>query len=108
MKQFNLYTRRQLVRLGIQLPVVGVAGGLLSACGGKPSAPLCANPDDWSLSEGGLRIANNYTELSEDPEKNCSNCAFFKPEATTSCGQCDIFTGIAHANGYCDSWSAKV
>ena len=108
MTKHNSYTRRQLVRLGVQLPAIGAAGSVLIACGAKQSAPLCANPDDWSMSEGGLRKANNYTELSEDPEKNCRNCAFFKAEADSSCGQCDIFTGAAHADGYCDSWSAKV
>lgn len=108
MSHSDLYSRRRLVRLGIQLPVAGAVGGLLGACGAKQ--PVCANPDDWSLSENGLRKANNYTELSTDPEKNCLNCAFFKADeaAESSCGQCEIFTGVAHSNGYCDSWSEIV
>ncbi len=107
MSQSDLYSRRRVVRWGIQLPIAGAVGGLLSACG-KP-AVVCSNPDDWSLSESGLRKANNYTELSADPEKNCLNCAFFKADAPdSSCGQCEIFTGIAHKDGHCDSWSEIV
>jgi len=107
MSHSDLYSRRRLVRLGVQLPIAGAVGGLLGACGEKQ--PLCANPDDWSLSENGLRKANNYTELSPKAEENCSNCAFFKADAPgSSCGQCEIFTSTAHRNGYCDSWSEIV
>jgi hypothetical protein len=109
MSHSKFYSRRSMVRLGIQLPVAGAVVGLLGACGAKQNAVTCADPDDWSLSENGLRKANNYTEVSTDPEKNCLNCAFFKADsAESSCGQCEIFTASAHRNGHCDSWSEIV
>ena len=104
-------SRRSVIRLAVQLPVVGAVGGLLGACG-KQTGPLCANPDDMSFSENSIRNVNNYTESSSDPEQKCLSCAFFEPgEPSESgeipkCGQCEIFTGPASKNGHCDSWSA--
>ena len=106
MSHSGSYSRRSLVRLAIQLPVIGAVGGSLSACGAKKAAVTCANPDDWTLSESGLRKAANYTEMSPNPEQNCLNCAFFKADSeASSCGQCEIFTGPAHRDGHCTSWS---
>ena len=101
-------TRRTLVGLAYKLPIVGPIGGLLSACG--PSGPPCADPDDWSMSEMGLRKLNNYTESSPHADKNCTSCAFFTPDPSPdlpSCGQCEIFVSFAHKDGYCDSWSEE-
>ena len=95
------------MQVGIGIPVVGMVGGAITGCGGEP-VPVCANPDDWSVSEAGLRKVNNYTESSPHSDKNCLNCAFFKPDPSlgnASCGHCDIFTGPAHQDAYCDSWS---
>jgi hypothetical protein len=107
MAKTKSHTRRNLVGLGLRLPFYGAFGGLISACSGQ-SGPPCADPDDWSMSEAGLRKVNNYTESSPHADKSCTNCAFFKADPSPelpSCGQCDIFVSFAHKDGYCDSWS---
>ena len=112
MSNNDLYTRRFVVRLGVQLPVIGAATGLLEACGDSNTVWQCANPDEMSLSQSNLREASHYTESSPDPEKKCIDCAFFKAGAPMAsgeipnCGQCEIYVGPASSNGYCDSWSA--
>lgn len=100
-------SRRTIVKMGIQIPVVGGAAGLLAACGEGEQVALCADPNTLSFSENSLRQANNYVETSKIADKNCLNCAFYRAEEGHSCGECDIFEGPASAVGYCDSWSAK-
>lgn len=105
MGQQQSYTRRDVVRLSANVSAAGIIGVIVSGCGGSEDGTVCASPDDWSMSEAGLRKANNYVESSPHTDKNCLNCAFFKADPGATCGQCDIFTGVAHKDGYCDSWS---
>lgn len=106
------YSRRAVVRIGTQVPLMGITASLLSACGEEEVA-LCANPNSLSFSENSIRQANNYIESSQYDDKTCLNCAFFTPEAADltgeipHCGHCSIFEGLAAAPGYCDSWSTK-
>jgi hypothetical protein len=106
------YSRRSVVKLGTQVPVVAATAGLLTACGGEEVA-LCANPNSLSFSENSIRQASNYTESSPHADKNCLNCAFFTAEPADAngeipnCGHCSIFEGLAAKTSYCDSWSTK-
>ena len=105
MSSSHSHSRRALLRLGVQLPAVSIAGGLIAACGDR--ATLCSNPDELTFSENSIREANNYTEKSQHSDKNCLNCSFFKTGQGQSpdCGQCELFNGPAASDGYCDSWS---
>lgn len=111
MKKQNSYSRRSAMGLAAKASVGAALGGLLTACGGRNTGPACVNLDDLSMGDASMRKANNYTEASAQPDKNCLNCAFFKLDAASegspaaSCGNCEIFTGPANKNGYCDSWS---
>jgi len=113
MNKDNQYSRRSVVISGIQLPSIFALGSILSACSDEDVVALCANPNNLSFSENSLRNANKYTEVSEDPEKTCLNCAFFTPGEPMetgeipNCGVCDIWVGAASKNGYCESWAAK-
>ena len=99
------YSRRTVVRLAARISVAGAVGGVISACG-QSGGTVCVDPDELSFGETSIRNANNYVEVSKEPDKNCANCAFFKAEAGAACGDCEIFTGPANKDGYCDSWSA--
>jgi hypothetical protein len=110
MSNNNSYSRRDAMGLAARVSAGAAFGGLLSACGGGQNAgPVCVDTDDLSVGEASMRKANNYVEVSSQPEKNCANCAFFKIDgaAGASCGNCEIFNGPANQAGYCDSWSAK-
>ena len=107
------FSRRSVVRLGLQVPFVVAAAGMLAACDSEEEIALCADPNSLSFGENSIRQANKYTESSPEPGKNCLNCAFFTPEPAgpdgviPNCGHCSIFEGLAGKNGYCDSWSTK-
>ena len=112
-KQFE-FSRRSLVKCGVQVPIISAAAGLLAACGdGEEKVALCADPNSLSFGENSIRQANKYTEATTDPENDCLNCAFFTPEPPDAngeipnCGHCSIFEGLASKNGYCESWSTK-
>ena len=114
MSKYTTFSRRSAVKLGLQVPVAAAVAGTLAACGeGEEAIALCADPNVLSFSENSIRQANNYTEASTEPEKDCFNCAFFTPEEAgpdgevPNCGHCSIFEGLASKNGYCDSWSTK-
>ena len=100
------YSRRQVVQLATQVSMASAVAGLVSACG-QSGGTACVDPDELSFGEQSIRNANNYVEASNQADKNCANCAFFKAEAGATCGDCEIFEGPAHKDGYCDSWSAQ-
>ncbi|MBT4741100.1 MAG: hypothetical protein HN793_12855 [Rhodospirillaceae bacterium] len=112
MSNEKTFSRRSVVKLGVQAPFAVAATSMLAACGGEEIA-LCADPNALSFGENSIRQANKYTEESAEPENNCLNCAFFTPEPAgpdgevPNCGHCSIFEGLASKNGYCDSWSTK-
>ena len=101
------FTRRSLLRTGVQLSAAGVALTALNACGeDKPKGTVCADPNALSVAENSLRKASHYVEQAPDPAKNCSGCAFFHAE-TAPCGKCELFQGPVNQAGHCDSWAAK-
>jgi hypothetical protein len=105
----NKFTRRAVLRHGVQWPAAGMALWALSACGdGRKAVVACADPNSLSVAENGLRKDRHYVEESPDPTKTCSGCGFFKlDEGGGACGRCEIFQGPANAKGHCDSWAAK-
>ncbi len=111
MSKEKLYSRRVVVGWAARLPAVGAGAALLSGCDNNNTA-LCVDPEDLNFSEASIRKANNYIERSAQPDKQCVNCAFFQlPPAAggvePTCGNCEIFSGPANKDGYCDSWSAR-
>ena len=101
------FTRRRILRQGLQLPAAGAAMWALSACGeSKPKAIVCADPNSLSVAENSLRKAGHYEEKAPDPTKTCAGCGFFTVEKAP-CGKCEIFQGPVNSGGHCDSWAAK-
>jgi hypothetical protein len=105
----STFTRRALLRQGLQLPAAGAALMALSACGEgekKPKAIVCADPNALSVAENSLRKAGHYEEKAPDPTKTCNGCGFFTMEKAP-CGKCEIFQGPVNSGGHCDSWAAR-
>lgn len=96
----TLFSRRGLLRSG--LTAAAVLGAVRVAAADK----VCADPAQLDDGQKSLRASMNYVEKSSDPSKTCNVCGFFQP-AGDGCGTCQIFSGPANANGYCDSWGAK-
>jgi High potential iron-sulfur protein len=71
------------------------------------AAGTCADPDELSSSEQGLRKSLEYTDASADPAKVCATCAFFTPESQGPCGTCQILGGMTNARGHCTSWTRR-
>ena len=113
MSKNTRFSRRSVVKFGIQVPLTMATVGVLAACDGGERVALCADPNSLSFGENSIRQANKYTESSPEPGKDCLNCAFFIPEPlgpdgeVPNCGECSIFEGLASKNGYCESWSTK-
>jgi hypothetical protein len=95
-------SRRQVLRGG-----AGVVGAVavLAATGSQAAEKVCVDMTQPSSNKG-LREALKFTEKAPDPKMSCGTCGFFKP-GELPCGSCDIFTGPANTNGWCESWSAK-
>lgn len=98
-------SRRSVLRLCVQWPVIGVTACMLSACGRKIA--VCADPHNLTASENALRQGAHYVEHSTQPDKTCSKCSFFAEASAAACGVCQIFQGPVNRSGHCDSFSAK-
>ncbi|WP_439108163.1 high-potential iron-sulfur protein [Congregibacter sp.] len=104
-------SRRTVLLRGLQVPVAGSLLLGLAACdssgnGSQEITAVCADPEDMTSAQESVRKTLRYTELSSDPAKTCSGCAFFSG-AAGGCGSCGIFDGNAvNPAGFCDSWSA--
>jgi hypothetical protein len=96
-------TRRRLLNVGAQLPLVGFLYAPARAVRAQGSAPACVDPDE---ANDGLRKSLHYAEMSPDAKTTCSACSFFSAEKG-NCGQCQIMGGAANARGHCDSWTKK-
>lgn len=100
-------TRRDLLRTGLKLAVIGSALPVLSACGKK--ALTCDDPSQLSTADKQLRATLQYVDKSPQGEaKNCNNCEFFTSAGDAACGTCTLVKGPIHPLGYCTSWAAKV
>ncbi|MCZ6619261.1 MAG: high-potential iron-sulfur protein [Gammaproteobacteria bacterium] len=101
----NKLSRRALLIRAVQLPAMGATLMAINAFGEKADL-LCADPDVLSESEMGLRRSLGYLEVSDDPDKTCSVCAFFRPGSEDGCGRCQLFQGgPVSPGGRCASWS---
>jgi hypothetical protein len=103
---------------------------LVAACGGdapktetKTEAPTepAAEPaaaqttsadcnDVSGLAEADVkqRESVSYVAKSVDPEKNCGNCRFMKPNSEPNgCNGCQLFKGPVNPEGNCKSWFKK-
>ena len=92
--------RRVVLRRGVQLLAAVLLLPLVA--GRARAAKSCVDPSSESLRE-----SLHYTDMTPDPAEPCKACGFFTGEANSNCGPCMIMSGPVHANGHCDSWSAK-
>lgn len=95
--------------------------GLLAACGSGNTATTsaneraqgapeeqCAESEAISPVAAAARNAVAYVDGSPHAERSCDNCRFFKqPEASASCGGCEIVGGPIAPAGYCTAWVAQ-
>jgi hypothetical protein len=103
-------SRRTILKRGLQIPLGGSVLFGLAACGNdsdSSSAMVCADPNMMTSAEESVRRTLKYTELSPDPSKVCTCCAFFHaPAQVGGCGTCEMFAGKpVNPGGHCDSWS---
>lgn len=98
--------RRELLRSGLGLVVIG-AGGWLVGCKSPKGSFACTDTSSLSSAQMQSRINLNYVDRSPQKDKRCENCAFFKSQGETQCGGCTLVAGPIHPKGYCNSWAAK-
>ena len=103
-------SRRTILKRGLQIPLGGSVLFGLAACGNdsdSSTAMVCADPNMMTSAEESVRRTLKYTELSPDPSKVCTGCAFFHvPAQVGGCGTCEMFAGKpVNPGGHCDSWS---
>ena len=68
---------------------------------------VCYDPAALPLSQKSRRRSLGYVEISADPAKHCSACAFFTGN-TAGCGTCAMLSGGAVSGGAaCNSFAAK-
>jgi hypothetical protein len=92
-------TRRGMLALAFAAPAAAYAARATAAPGS------CVDLDTLPSSQKSMRQSLNFKLLSDD-SRRCSGCAFFTT-AAGDCGQCQIFSGPAPAQGRCDSWAAR-
>lgn len=106
MKRMTISRRMLLIR-ACEAPIAGLAVFLVG-CADKQPTMVCADPDQLSGANNGLRESLHYTERSSDANKQCSGCAYFRAAGSDGgCGTCEILRGPANPAGHCTSWSAK-
>jgi hypothetical protein len=106
MKRITI-SRRALLAAACQIPAA-IVFAVVSGCADKKPSAACANPDQLSDAERGMRASVQYTDQSPDPAKTCGGCAYFRRAADTAdCGNCQILNSPVYAQGHCTSWSAK-
>ena len=106
------FSRRTLLKRGLQIPLGGSVLFGLVACGSdgdSSNATVCADPDMMTSAEESVRGTLKYTEVSTDPSEVCTDCSFFHaPAQVGGCGSCEMFDGKAvNPSGHCDSWNAN-
>lgn len=98
-------SRRKLLERGALLPLGGVLLAVGTAQAAAP-AKVCANTATMESGAKSIREALNYAEKFADEKMTCKHCVFFVADGA-GCGMCMIFTGLANAEGHCDSWTMK-
>ncbi len=95
------FSRRNVLAGGVTgLALLGIARASAAA------DAVCADPKAMDSGQRSIRMALNYSEVSKDPAKTCSGCAFFS-NPKGGCGDCKIFSGPTNAKGHCDSYGQK-
>lgn len=103
--QIDLRSRRQF------LQSVGQTSAMLTVASASPIlfandiTLACSDPE--AASGEGLRRSMNYQPIvnSKQTTKNCRSCSYYSAD-NSSCGYCQIFSGIVNVDGSCDVWSA--
>ena len=97
------FSRREMLRSGLQLLVVG------SVLGGCSEAPIdCTDTSALGTADRQLRVSLGYQDQSPfGKDKSCLNCDFFESAGRNQCGTCTLIQGPINPGGYCKSWAAK-
>jgi len=93
--------RRDLLRYCALLPVVALP--ILPGC--NRASPGCVDPALLSRGEEQMRKTRAYVDASSSADQNCGNCQFFRAEANSECGHCEILDGPVSRGGYCTAWA---
>jgi len=85
------------------------AGAGLGWAGSAWAANACFDMTKLPGGDRSLRQSFNFKEVSGDPRRSCSGCAFFTADqAAPSCGKCALLSGgPVTAGSVCDNWAAK-
>lgn len=95
----NFSRRRFLIACGAPAPLL-----LLASSAAK--AARCADPDELSSAEIGMRDSLGYRSVSVDSAKACKHCKFYDTDGN-ECGSCQILGGKVDATGHCASWTRR-
>lgn len=94
-------SRRSMLGL-IALAPLGFAGARAE------TAPACYDPAALPASQKGIRKALGYQDVSSDPARRCSACAFFAAAKPAGCGTCALLSGRpVSAGSVCNSFAKK-
>lgn len=71
------------------------------------AATTCYDPATFSASQRGRRRSLGFKDVSDNPAKHCSICAFFTSTGA-DCGTCQLLGGGPVTTGsVCNSWAKK-
>ncbi|HMN47150.1 MAG TPA: high-potential iron-sulfur protein [Povalibacter sp.] len=90
--------RRCFLFMGLQVPV---------ALAVKAAYGACVDPDELPDSEHEMRESLDYIDAGADAAEVCGGCSFFKADAGSSCGHCEVLRGQVNAKGHCVSWTRR-
>lgn len=91
--------RRRFLALSLQLPVSFVIAPAAFAA--------CVDPDELPDSVLEMRESLEYTDAAKSAAEVCRGCSFFKADATSGCGHCEVLRGSVSASGHCVSWTKR-
>lgn len=86
--------------------------------GGRTSAPSGADPgandealncmhtDGLAPAQVTVRESLKYTDATDNPDQDCTNCAHWMPAENGACGGCRVVPGPIHPDGWCTIWVA--
>lgn len=93
-------SRRRFFSLAALLSL-GLVAEPAQAAGG------CYDPGALSLDQRSRRAALGFLDMSQDPKRHCSLCAFFTP-SQGGCGACQLLSGGPVSGGsVCSSFAPK-
>ncbi len=108
MEQSKRFTRRDVLRATVALPIfAGTTGLVLTACGGK-KALVCTDTTGLAAADVQMRQMQEYVDASSLPDKNCLSCNFYNvAPAADACGSCKVLKGPVSPVGHCKLWVKK-